>query len=33
MTTSAINQSLSNQKNQLLNHSLYEKVKTIDDLN
>lgn len=33
MTPSAINQSLSNQKNQLLNHPLYEKVKTIEDLN
>lgn len=33
MKISAINQSLSNQKSQLLNHSLYEKVKTIDDLN
>ncbi|MES2747539.1 MAG: DUF3050 domain-containing protein [Bacteroidota bacterium] len=33
MTISAIHQSVSNQKEQLLNHSLYEKVKTIDDLN
>jgi len=33
MNIQEINQSISNQKNQLLNHSLYEKVKTIEDLN
>lgn len=32
MTISTINQSLENQKQQLLQHSLYEKVKSIDDL-
>lgn len=32
MTISEVNQNLSNQKSQLLHHSLYEKVKTIDDL-
>ncbi|MBL7885957.1 MAG: DUF3050 domain-containing protein [Flavobacterium sp.] len=32
MTISTINQSIENQKQQLLQHSLYEKVKTIDDL-
>jgi hypothetical protein len=32
MTLSLINQSLSSQKQQLLSHSLYEKVKTIEDL-
>lgn len=32
MTIQEINQSISNQKSQLLQHSLYEKVKTIDDL-
>jgi hypothetical protein len=32
MTIQEINQSISHQKSQLLNHSLYEKVKTIEDL-
>lgn len=32
MNIQEINQSISRQKSQLLNHSLYEKVKTIDDL-
>jgi hypothetical protein len=32
MNTDQINQSISSYKTQLLNHSLYEKVKTIDDL-
>lgn len=32
MTIPIINQSINNQKQQLLQHSLYEKVKTIDDL-
>jgi hypothetical protein len=32
MTISTINTSIENQKQQLLQHSLYEKVKTIDDL-
>src|SRR5574343_893207 len=32
MNIQAINQSIQNQKEQLLNHSLYNKVKTIDDL-
>lgn len=32
MTIQIINQSIDNQKQQLLQHSLYEKVKTIDDL-
>ncbi len=32
MTIQIINQSIENQKQQLLQHSLYEKVKTIDDL-
>jgi hypothetical protein len=32
MNIQEINQSISKQKNQLLNHSLYEKVKTINDL-
>jgi hypothetical protein len=32
MTISIINQSLENQKQQLLQHSLYEKVKSIEDL-
>jgi len=33
MSISTINQNIQELKNQLLNHSLYEKVKTIDDLN
>lgn len=32
MTIQIINQSIENQKQQLLQHSLYEKVKTIEDL-
>ena len=32
MNIQEINQSISHQKSQLLNHSLYEKVKTIEDL-
>ena len=32
MTIQIINQSIDHQKQQLLQHSLYEKVKTIDDL-
>ena len=32
MNIQTINQSIQNQKEQLLNHSLYNKVKTIDDL-
>lgn len=32
MTIQIINQSIDNEKQQLLQHSLYEKVKTIDDL-
>jgi Protein of unknown function (DUF3050) len=32
MTISIINQSLENQKQQLLQHSLYEKVKSVEDL-
>lgn len=32
MTTAIINQAISQHKEQLLNHSLYGKVKTIDDL-
>jgi len=32
MTTQNINQNIQEYKNQLLTHSLYEKVKTIDDL-
>jgi hypothetical protein len=32
MTVSIINQSIENQKQQLLQHALYEKVKTMDDL-
>jgi hypothetical protein len=33
MNIQTINQSIQKQKEQLLNHSLYNKVKTIDDLN
>jgi hypothetical protein len=33
MTIQIINQNIQGYKNQLLTHSLYEKVKTIDDLN
>ena len=33
MTIQTINQNIQGYKNQLLTHSLYEKVKTIDDLN
>ena len=33
MNTSTINQSISSYKSQLLEHSLYEKVRTIEDLN
>lgn len=33
MTIQIINQNIQDYKNQLLTHSLYEKVKTIDDLN
>jgi len=33
MTIQTINQNIQDYKNQLLTHSLYEKVKTIDDLN
>jgi hypothetical protein len=32
MNIQTINQSIQNQKEQLLNHSLYNKVKTIEDL-
>jgi hypothetical protein len=33
MTIQSINQNIQEYKNQLLTHSLYEKVKTVDDLN
>ena len=33
MSTSEINTKIQHQKNQLLQHSLYGKIKTIDDLN